>query len=1276
MKAIPLIVLAAIVTSAMLADLADSQNATTPIPAHHIKQHLRLPTAVELDMSVPSLLQYLSLSMQISAPMGSNSSALGSGYKTSKSAKSSKSPKSYKSKSDKERVTDLNPPVCISDDSIINFEGSANDNETGIAGVTLVDGAENLNLTIDSLFVSGDENVTFKATRLNDTLPAAGTILVMDQVGSNCTLNVTLEPFDFGLLDEQAGLPVSLHQDLFGAPSAEDFPVYDTEAVLLEAPGIYPATNEDNTSFFIQVSSIVIPSEDIIATIVEDGSQELVDAIAAENFSSFAFRGFFHFDGTSIEVIALAYSVASTMISNVVVIYDPNSADLFGITDATDEVELEPPSELVSDLPLAPGRRLQEAETSFPPSLGGQLALMPYEGRALLESCSNALSEAIEAANCEPPEQPYVNQPCVSTATFVFNQAVAAARGEYDRTIRAAKAAYTLWMIKVNRDRIRDFAKALIPCVLIGVLSGPLGYALCAARALAIAVAKAMAAQLAGKAILEAAERNAETTLRLALFAACNTFRGTLFACVRCVTCGNPDQQPCGDACYDPATQKCCPEEAIAAKDACCPNEKSCPDGSCIPQDSCCPEEKPCNGGCIPKKDCCPSQTSRKMLRAFDEDVASRRKLEEDPCCTNPDDECCGSDDPCCGSDDPCCGSGDPCCGSEDPCCGSSNSCCGKPDCGGSSGDPHMTTFDGLRYDCQGRGEFVLVAAGNTTVQARFKKRGRVAVTSGVAITEGPESTKVEISLGVESGGPVLVVSGAVISPPSLGYEDSNVIVVSISGSDSGPFRITYKSSTLSIFVRTYPSFGRYLNLNVGLPRALRDLGTVGLLGSADNDPTNDWMMPNGTVVPIPPSRSGRVGLTSLNYCLDNWCVDDAASSLFTYYEQNYDFDFFSGCNDLDKEVVDISAPPFEAVKFCGVDEACLVDFIEGGQDVAKETLVETAELDAVFTTGSLVANPATIPVNQSVNVALSIDASAANDVSIDEFALYRVDSVTGEQNGESKVLVLADDNEVGVFTGSINVFLTEAGEAFGFRAIPVIGGEEAPTSPLAILRLVTVRSFSDESGIADDDNDGTGLCPEPCDDGNLCTIDFCLNSVCRTEPVACEIGQKCDPFSGRCQDIENLVPCVAVIDEWNNRAYNNEWATFRERFPQRPFCLLVPRSSVQRRPTGFDLDTVNNPDGIDRTVSSTVNRDNGNSASASDWLSICGLDSLTPENVNFVGLFVDDSGSMRVATVRASLDVFESEMADRGVEIRRVVNSAERWIDPFLTDLAPENIA
>jgi len=148
-----------------------------------------------------------------------------------------------------------------------------------------------------------------------------------------------------------------------------------------------------------------------------------------------------------------------------------------------------------------------------------------------------------------------------------------------------------------------------------------------------------MAVNLALKAALELAKRNAVAILRAALFLACNAFRAALFACVWCVECGDPQQQSCGDACYDPATQKCCPEEAVVAKDSCCPSEKTCPDGLCIPQDSCCPNEKECNGGCIPKKDCCQTPNSRKLLRGF-EAVIFQRKLEEDPCCNDPNDEC------------------------------------------------------------------------------------------------------------------------------------------------------------------------------------------------------------------------------------------------------------------------------------------------------------------------------------------------------------------------------------------------------------------------------------------------------------------------------------------------------------------------------------------------------------------------------------------------------------------------------------------------------------
>lgn len=85
-------------------------------------------------------------------------------------------------------------------------------------------------------------------------------------------------------------------------------------------------------------------------------------------------------------------------------------------------------------------------------------------------------------------------------------------------------------------------------------------------------------------------------------------------------------------------------------------------------------------------------------------------------------------------------------------------------------------------------------------------------------------------------------------------------------------------------------------------------------------------------------------------------------------------------------------------------------------------------------------------------------------------------------------------------------------------------------------------------------------------DDGDLCTINTCNveTNTCESEPVACGIGEECDSFTGLCQDLQNLVPCVAVIDEWNSRNYASEWATFRSRYPQRPFCLLVPNSGIQ----------------------------------------------------------------------------------------------------------------
>lgn len=81
------------------------------------------------------------------------------------------------------------------------------------------------------------------------------------------------------------------------------------------------------------------------------------------------------------------------------------------------------------------------------------------------------------------------------------------------------------------------------------------------------------------------------------------------------------------------------------------------------------------------------------------------------------------------------------------------------------------------------------------------------------------------------------------------------------------------------------------------------------------------------------------------------------------------------------------------------------------------------------------------------------------------------------------------------------------------------------------------------------------------------------------------------------------------------------------------------------------------------------VNRDNGVTANASDWYTICGIDNL-PEGSK-IALFIDDSGSMTTATIQASYNLLVSKLATKNISIITVTNSDEDWITPFLTDLS-----
>lgn len=146
---------------------------------------------------------------------------------------------------------------------------------------------------------------------------------------------------------------------------------------------------------------------------------------------------------------------------------------------------------------------------------------------------------------------------------------------------------------------------------------------------------------------------------------------------------------------------------------------------------------------------------------------------------------------------------------------------------------------------------------------------------------------------------------------------------------------------------------------------------------------------------------------------------------------------------------------------------------------------------------------------------------------------------------------------------------------------------------------------------------------------------------------------------------------CISVIDETSQTtatAIQNSWNTFRSRFPERKFYLLYPKHlnppsfyTDLKVPTNFNV----NNNGFGPFI---VNRDSGVVSNASDWYTICNLDSL-PNGSTFE-LLIDNSGSMTTSTVRASLNLLNQKIASRNITYILRANTrfnVENWVEPFL---------
>jgi hypothetical protein len=155
-------------------------------------------------------------------------------------------------------------------------------------------------------------------------------------------------------------------------------------------------------------------------------------------------------------------------------------------------------------------------------------------------------------------------------------------------------------------------------------------------------------------------------------------------------------------------------------------------------------------------------------------------------------------------------------------------------------------------------------------------------------------------------------------------------------------------------------------------------------------------------------------------------------------------------------------------------------------------------------------------------------------------------------------------------------------------------------------------------------------------------------------------------PYAGAVDGIIGHPVCISVIDESSPSAEvtRTDWLSFRGNYPNRNFWLLQPAGertkSVLKIPTEYETDS--------KAFYRSVNRDNGKSSNRSDWFIICNLASYPVGTV--ISLSIDNSGSMKTATVQASYDLFKQKCAQAGLDLRETPMSNERYIPPHNKDL------
>lgn len=263
----------------------------------------------------------------------------------------------------------------------------------------------------------------------------------------------------------------------------------------------------------------------------------------------------------------------------------------------------------------------------------------------------------------------------------------------------------------------------------------------------------------------------------------------------------------------------------------------------------------------------------------------------------------------------------------------------------GSNGEPHLRTGDGLAYDFQAVGDFVLAKSldDDFAVQVRqapYRRSRSLSVNVAVAASVAGD----RIGLTIDGRNLTIRLDGALLAPTSSG--------VNLPGGGRIELPRPYEArlewpdgSVLKAF-----SYLGWLDLRLLLPPA-RFGRVAGLLGDFDGDPENDLSLRGGDPVVLPRPSSRRYRRLLYEEFGESWRLS-ADESLFDYAAGEGSETFHDRSFPESIVTVDTLAPPDRerAAAACVAAGVVDADVLEGCTlDVAATGEIGFAEAAAVF---------------------------------------------------------------------------------------------------------------------------------------------------------------------------------------------------------------------------------------------------------------------------------------------------------------------------------------